>query len=138
MLNYWKISRKLQITESDFSKGARATLTKSLSVWTLQARNQNFFRAGEVPWNQGTLTNISLKHTRKKGPAGKIWEFFLLDTLKTIPWIEDLTQRWIKSGLFFFLRRNSAQIYTEWKLLSIRDLPNLTLYFTYLPLHKVP
>ena len=39
-------------------------------VW-YQARNQKFFREGEVSWNQGTLINISLKNTRKKGPAEK-------------------------------------------------------------------
>ena len=42
-----------------------------------------------------------VKNTRKKGPAWKIWEFFLLDTLKTIFWTENLTQRWMQSGFFF-------------------------------------
>ena len=77
------------------------------------------------------------KHNKKR-PRRENLGVFSLDTLKTIPWIEDLTQRWIKSGLFFFLRWNSVKIYTEWKLLSIRDLPNFTLYFMYLPLHKIP
>ena len=36
---------------------------------TAQARNQNFFRVGEVSWNQGPVINISLKNTRKKGPG---------------------------------------------------------------------
>ena len=70
-------------------------------VSKIQGRNQNFFRAGEVLWNQGALINISLKNKRKKDPAGKNWEFFLLDTLKTISWIENSTQRWIKPGPFF-------------------------------------
>ena len=32
-----------------------------------------------------------IKNSIKKGPAGKIWEFFLLDTLKTIFWMVNLT-----------------------------------------------
>ena len=47
-----------------------------------QARNQKFFRAGEMSWNQGTLINILLKGQEKKTPLGKIWDFFLRDTGK--------------------------------------------------------
>ena len=39
-----------------------------------------------------------VKNTRKKAPQGKIWEFFLLDTLKTTFWMENLTQRWMQLG----------------------------------------
>ena len=41
------------------------------------------------------------KRQEKKGPAGKILEFFLLDTLKTIFWMEYLTQRWTHYLNFF-------------------------------------
>ena len=34
-----------------------------------------------------------VKNKKKKAPQGKISKFFLLDTLKTTFWIENLTQR---------------------------------------------
>ena len=41
-----------------------------------KARNQEYFRAGEVSWNKGTLIKIlSIKHQRKVS-QGKILEFF--------------------------------------------------------------
>ena len=42
----------------------------------LQARNQKFFKKGEVSWNQSTLRNISLKKTRKRGPVGNNFGVF--------------------------------------------------------------
>ena len=54
------------------------------NYYNTHGRNQKFFRAEEVSWNQGTLISISLKN-KKKGPAGKNWEFFLLDTFIAIP-----------------------------------------------------
>ena len=49
-----------------------------------------------------------VKNLIKKGPTGKISEFFLLDTLKTTFSMANLTQEWLqsrpflaKSGLFF-------------------------------------
>ena len=42
-----------------------------------QARNQTFFRAGQLLWNQGASVNISSKKKEK------ILGFYLLDTLKT-------------------------------------------------------
>ena len=39
-----------------------------------------------------------VKDTRKKGPTGK--KFFLLDALKTIFRMENLTQKWTQSGHF--------------------------------------
>ena len=48
-----------------------------------QARNQKFFRAGEISWNQGTLINLLLKKKQgKKALQGKTWELLFLDTLK--------------------------------------------------------
>ena len=48
-----------------------------------QGRNQEFFRAGEFSWNQGTLINISFITHERKAPQGKIWGFFLPETHKT-------------------------------------------------------
>ena len=31
-----------------------------------EARNQEFFRAGEFSWNYGTLINIDLQHEKEK------------------------------------------------------------------------
>ena len=42
-----------------------------------------------------------VKNTRKKALQGNILEFFLLDTLKTTFWIENLTERWTQWGPFF-------------------------------------
>ena len=42
-----------------------------------------------------------VKCTRKEGPTGKNWEFFLLDALKTTFWMENLTQKWTQLGHFF-------------------------------------
>ena len=65
--------------------------SKCLLYYSLQARNQNFFRAGEVSWDEGTFINILLKTPEKKAPQGQIWEFFLLDTLQTT--LENVTQK---------------------------------------------
>ena len=58
----------------------------------MQASSQQFFRAGEVSWNKGSLINISStiherntethekKHTKEI--QRKISEYFLLDTIK--------------------------------------------------------
>ena len=41
-----------------------------------------------------------LENTCKKGPLGKIVEFFLLDFVKPISRVKNLTQRWIQLGPF--------------------------------------
>ena len=41
------------------------------------------------------------KNKKKKAPHGKILDFFLLDTLKNIFWMENLTQIWTQSRPFF-------------------------------------
>ena len=51
-----------------------------------RACNQEFFRALEVSWNEGTLINI----------------FFLLDVLNITFQIRHLTHRWTQSGYFPF------------------------------------
>ena len=48
----------------------------------IQARNQEFFRAAEFSWNQGTSINIHLQHEKLKAPQGKNLQFFCLETLK--------------------------------------------------------
>lgn len=45
-----------------------------------QTRNQEFFRSGEVFWNNGNKHFISNK--RKKGPAGRSFGNSFVDTLK--------------------------------------------------------
>ena len=49
----------------------------------------------------GHLDKHFVKNTKKEGPAGKIWHIFLLDTLKTTFWMEQITQWWIQPGPFF-------------------------------------
>ena len=63
-----------------------------------QARNQEFLRATEVSWNEGTSINI-LPTTHQK-EQGKILEFFLLDALKTEFQMRPLTHRWTQLEYF--------------------------------------
>ena len=60
-----------------------------------------FSRAGEVLRNLGTSINLSSKTQEKKATQGKNLDIFLLDTLKTKFWLEDLTQGWTELGHFF-------------------------------------
>ena len=48
----------------------------------------------------GHIYKHFVKNTRKKAAHGNIWWFFLLDTLKTTFWMENVTQRWTQSGHF--------------------------------------
>ena len=41
-----------------------------------------------------------VKNTRKKDPKGTYLEIFLVDTLKTTYWMENVTQKWAQLGLF--------------------------------------
>ena len=70
-------------------------------LWTSQARNQEFFRAGEFSRNQGTSINISSTTHERKAPQGKNMSFFLLETLKTTFKIRNLTQDGNNQGIFF-------------------------------------
>ena len=47
-----------------------------------QVRNQEFFRAGEFSWNQGTLINIQLQHKKEKSRSKKITDLFAWKLLK--------------------------------------------------------
>ena len=68
------------------------------------ARNQKFFRTGEVLWNWNTSINISLKIQEKKDPHGNTLDFFLPDTHKATSSMEILTQRLAPTGLFSKIR----------------------------------
>ena len=48
----------------------------------VQARNQDFLRAGEFSWNYDTLINIHLQQEKNKPRREKISNFFCLKTLK--------------------------------------------------------
>ena len=65
--------------------------------------NQRIFRegGGGGVWNQVTLINFLSKAQEKEAPQGNILEILLLDTLKTIFLMENLTQRWTQTGTFF-------------------------------------
>ena len=67
----------------------------------MQARNQKKFQGSGVFVKIGHLSKHFLKNTRKEHPTGKIFVFFLLDTLKTTFWTENLTQRRTQSGPLF-------------------------------------
>ena len=73
----------------------------SRSSCTQQARNQEYFRAGEFSRNQGTSINISSTTHERKAPQGKNMGFFLLETLKTTIKMRNLTQDGQNQGIFF-------------------------------------
>ena len=52
-------------------------------ITSFQARNQEFFRAGEVFQNKVTSINFLSSSQERKAPQGKISEIFFLYTLKT-------------------------------------------------------
>ena len=56
------------------------------------------------------------KHKKRKLRREKFWNFFLLDTLKTTFWMENLTQRWIQprpsfqnQGTFFNFQKRAGE-----------------------------
>ena len=49
---------------------------------SLQGRKQEFFRTGEVSWNQGTSINVDVKHQKEKPRREKISGFFTWKLLK--------------------------------------------------------
>lgn len=48
----------------------------------LQAYNQEFFKAVEVSWNEGTSIIILPTKHQKKTPQGNLLRFFFLDALR--------------------------------------------------------
>ena len=77
------------------------TLERLLLCYEFQARNQEFFRAGEFSRNQGTWINISSTTHERKAPQGKNIGFFLLETLKITFKMRNLTQDGHNQGIFF-------------------------------------
>ena len=49
---------------------------------------------------QGMEGIVRLAPSYNPAPQGKLWEFFLLYTLKNTFLLENLTQRWTQSGHF--------------------------------------
>ena len=52
------------------------------ALYDYQARNQKFFRAGEIFWNEGTSINVSCVTHKRKALQRKILVFFPQDSLK--------------------------------------------------------
>ena len=71
-------------------------------IYTYQARNQEFFRAGEFSRNQVTTMNISFTTHEREAPQGKKMVFFLLEFLKTTFKMRNITQDGHNQGIFFF------------------------------------
>ena len=61
----------------------------------------DFFQERKDFVELGHFDKYFVNNAGKEAPSGKILEFFLLDTLKTTFWMENLTQRWIQSGPFY-------------------------------------
>ena len=87
----------------------------------LSQRNFNKYAGAQPVMFQGRGGLVGLGHfykhfdknTRKKVPQGKIWELFLLDTLKTTFWMENLTQKWKQSGHFL---QNQGTFFSIFKI----------------------
>ena len=73
--------------------------------WTVNAgagAQKKFFRAVEEGGMKlGHFNKHFVKNTRKMASQGNILEFFLLVTLETTFWMENLIQRWTQSGFLF-------------------------------------
>ena len=74
---------------------------RQLIIKYLQARNQEFFRAGEVFQNKGTSINFLSTTQERKTQQGKISDIFFLDALKTAFQIRNLTHRRTQLEHFF-------------------------------------
>ena len=78
-----------------------------------QARNQEFFRAGEFSGNMGTSIKHSPITQEGKAPQEKYIRIFRLETLKNCILNENFTHRWPQSGHFFL--QISAILTNFWK-----------------------
>ena len=74
----------------------------------LQVRNKE--RGGFV--ELGHFDKRFVKNTRIKSSTGNISEFFLVDTPKTIFWIQNLTRRWTQSWYFSPKPRSAFTFFT--------------------------
>ena len=86
------ILETLTLFDSIFREIARSTTidsaidfddTSEFKLLVPQACNQEFFGAGEVSWDRGTLINVSCTTFKRKDPEGNTMLLFLQDTLKT-------------------------------------------------------
>ena len=68
----------------------------------------------------GHFNETFFKNARKKDPQGKILELFLLETLKTTFWMEDLTPGWAQLVSFFL---KSVHFFDFWKKLKEASPP---------------
>ena len=75
-------------------------LERSKSLWHLSCAQPDIFQGRGGFAILGHFDKKFVKNT-KKGPTGKILEFFLQDTLKTTFSMEYLIQKWKLSGAFF-------------------------------------
>ena len=84
------------------------------NIKTSSGAQPEFFQGRGGLMDLGHFYKHFVKNTRKKVLQEKIWEFFLLNTLKITFWMENLTQKWsvkaffTKSGHFFFGFQNRA------------------------------
>ena len=113
---------------SSYHSKARSTQNKGVTLlfclghglqcyFLIQARNQKFFKAEEVLWNQGTSITISSKTHERKALLGNLVEFFLQDTDKTTFRMKNLTQKMDTIRIFFqiqhflvFLKRTGQEL----------------------------
>ena len=69
----------------------------------------------------GHFNETFFKNARKKDSQGKILELFLLGTLKTTFWMENLTQGWAQLVSFFL---KSVHFFDFWKKVKEASPPN--------------
>ena len=91
----------------------------SLDIIWSQVHNQKFFRQ-EKFCGIKTLRQAFVENTRKKDPAGKKLDFFLLNTLETTFWMEHSTHGWTqlvhffpKSGTFSDFQKRAGEASTH-------------------------
>ena len=57
-----------------------------------------------------------VKNTKKRGPTGKNFGDFSPRYFKTAIWMENVTQRWTQSGLFFFKKNQDTFVdFQKWQ-----------------------
>ena len=112
--NYWAV------TETETYSEHCQTFKMEHFAKRMSAGARNFLRAGRFV-KLGHFDKHFAKKWKKKGPSWETnLEIFLLDTLKTIFWTENLTQGWTKSGPFFPKSGHSFSIFKKRR----EDLPS--------------
>ena len=72
---YEECFKTLQLTTSRRLSNIIRIIVETSTELSIQAHNQ-FFRAGEVSWDKGTLISISSTTNERKALQGKLSEFF--------------------------------------------------------------